>query len=446
MEKRLATENIKSLLLSLALPAILGQMITLIYNMVDRIYIGRLEDGALMMAAIGICVPLTTIINAFNSLFGRGGAPLSSISLGRKDYDEANRILTTSFIFLVGISITITLVVILFKDPILYMFGASKNTITYARDYVTIYSLGTIFVQLTVGLNYFINTQGFTKFGMVTTMLGAGLNILLDPLFIFVFDMGIKGAALATIISQAVSCIWVVSFFFGKRSILRIKKEYFIPKWNTLKRILVLGSSPFFMTSTEGLLTISFNQQLLAYGGDLAVSAMTILVSLRQLVMLPIEGVAAGSQPINSYNYGAKNYERVNDTIFLAMKVTCFYSFIMVMLMVLFPNGFVGLFAKDQSLIELSSKMLRVYIFGTCVTGINSTCQQTYTALGEGKKSFFFAFLRKMILLIPLIFILPVILPFKVMAIVLAEPVSDLITTFCNFTYFRKFIKVKLSD
>ncbi len=444
MEERLAHEKISKLLYSLALPAICGQIVTLIYNLVDRMYIGRLDNGAMAMAAIGLCVPLTTIINAFNGLFGRGGSPLSSIRLGENNKEEANRILSNSFISLVICSLTITIVVALFKNPILYLFGASDETIGYARDYITIYSMGTIFIQLTIGLNYFINAQGFTSFTMRNVMIGAVLNIILDPIFINVLGLGVKGAALATVMAQGVSCLLVLSFMFGKRSILHIRKAYLKPNLRILKQIISLGLSPFFMSSTEGLLTICFNQQLLLYGGNLAVSSMTIMSSMFQFILMPIEGVAQGSQPIISYNYGAKSYQRVKETITLALKVTCSYSMIAVILMELFPQLFVGIFTSDSELMSMACQMLRVYIFGSCIMGINSTCQQTYNSLGEGKKSFFFAFYRKIILLIPLIFILPHLLPWPMMAVVLAEPISDLITTITNYTYFRKFIKRKL--
>lgn len=444
MEERLAHEKISTLLYSLALPAICGQIVTLIYNLVDRMYIGRLDNGAMAMAAIGLCVPLTTIINAFNGLFGRGGAPLSSIRLGENNKEEADHILSNSFISLVICSLTITLVVALFKDPILYLFGASEETIGYARDYITIYSMGTIFIQLTIGLNYFINAQGFTGFTMRNVIIGAILNIILDPIFINVLGLGVKGAALATVLAQGVSCLLVLSFMFGKRTILHIRKRYLKPSLRILKQIISLGLSPFFMSSTEGLLTICFNQQLLLYGGNLAVSFMTIMSSMFQFVLMPIEGVAQGSQPIISYNYGAKSYQRVKDTISLALKVTCTCSMLAVIMMELFPQMFVGIFTSDSELMTLACQMLRVYIFGGCIMGINSTCQQTYNSLGEGKKSFFFAFYRKIILLIPLIFILPHLLPWQMMAVVLAEPISDLITTITNYTYFRGFIKRKL--
>ncbi|MDD8049221.1 MAG: MATE family efflux transporter [Thomasclavelia sp.] len=446
MEERLASQNISSLLWSLAIPSIFAQIVSLIYNMVDRMYIGRMPGGAMAMAAIGLCVPLTTIINAFNGLFGRGGAPLSSIKLGEGNHHEANHILSNSFICLAISSIIITLTVLLFKNNILYMFGASKETITYATDYISIYSLGTIFVQLTVGLNYFINAQGFTKFGMMTIMIGALLNIVLDPIFIYGLNMGIKGAALATIIAQGVSCIWVLKFLFGKTTILKIEKKLLKPEWRIMKKVLTLGAAPCFMSATEGLLTICFNQQLLYYGGNMAVSSMTIMASMFQLLLLPMEGVAQGSQPIISYNYGAKNYDRVKKTISLAIKITLTYSIVGTLCMELFPQIFVGLFTSDPKLMTMASSMLRVYIFGCFIMGANSTCQQTYNSLGEGKRSFFFAFYRKIILLIPLIFILPLVLPNSLIAVVLAEPISDLITTITNVNYFRYFIKKKLNN
>lgn len=446
MQERLEHEKISKLLCSLAIPSICAQIITLIYNLVDRIYIGRMPDGQLAMAAIGLCVPLTTIINAFNGLFGRGGAPLSSIKLGEGRKDEADRILTNSFSSLIIVSVLLTTIVLIFKNPILYLFGANADTIIHAGDYISIYSLGTIFVQLSVGLNFFINAQGFNRFGMITNLLGAGLNMILDPIFIYTFQMGIKGAALATVISQGITCAWVISFFFSKKTILHIRKEYLLPKWKILKSIVALGASPFFMSSTEGILTISFNQQLLRFGGNMAVSAMTILSSMWQFMLLPVEGVAIGSQPIVSYNYGAGNYQRVRNTIALGVKVSTIYSITGVVLMELFPHVFAGIFTENKELIELAGRMLRIYIFGAFCIGANSTFQQSYNSLGEGKKSFFFAFYRKIILLIPLIFILPqIFVSNRVYAVVLAEPISDIITSVTNAVYFRYFfLKKKL--
>ncbi len=446
MNERLENEKISHLLFSLALPSILAQLATLIYNMVDRIYIGRLADGSLAIAGIGLCASIITIITAFTNLFGRGGAPLASIKLGERNNKEAERILGNCFISLFMTSVIIMIILNIWGSQLLTLFGASENTLPYAMGYLRIYSFGTIFVQLSVGLNYFINTQGFTKYGMLTLLIGGILNIILDPIFIFVLNMGVSGAALATIISQFVSCIWVLKFLFGNKTMMKIKRDNFKLDLNIMNKVMGLGISPFFMTSTEGILQLSFNRQLLFFGGDIAVSSMTILLSMAQMLSLPMEGIAQGAQPITSYNYGAKNYKRVRDTIILAMKSSLVYSFIGVTLMELFPKVFVSLFANDPELINLASSMLRVYVFGFIIMGANSTFQQTYTSLGYGRRSFFFAFYRKIILLIPLIYILPYFMPDGVFAVMLAEPISDLLTTITNAVSFKMFMKKELPN
>ena len=444
MNERLENEKISKLLWSLALPSILAQLTTLIYNMVDRIFIGRLPDGALAIAGIGLCASIITIITAFTNLFGRGGAPLASIKLGEKRIDVAEKILGNCLVSLLISSILIMGVLFLFGEDILLLFGASQNTLPYAMDYMSIYLIGTIFVQLSVGLNYFINAQGFAKYGMMTLLIGGILNIVLDPIFIFVFHMDVAGAAVATVLSQFVSCIWVMKFLLGPKSTIQIKKEHLKLDLSIMKKVLGLGFSPFFMSSTEGILQVSFNRQLLFFGGDLAVSSMTILMSMSQILLLPMEGIAQGTQPIISYNYGAKHYHRVKETVSLAIKVSLAYSIIGVLTMEIFPNVFVSLFAKDSALIQLSSEMLRVYVFGMIILGANSTYQQTYTSLGFGKRSFFFAFYRKIILLIPLIYILPYLLPYGLYAVILAEPISDLLTTITNTFSFKSFMKKHL--
>ena len=431
MNHRLENEKVSSLLFSLALPSILAQLATLIYNMVDRIYIGRLPDGGLSIAGIGLCTSIITIITAFSNLFGRGGAPLASIKLGEKNPKEAERILGNAFSSLILTSLIIMFCLLVWGDKILILFGASQKTLPYALSYLRIYAVGTVFIQLTVGLNYFINTQGYAKFGMMTLLIGGILNIILDPIFIYVLHMNVAGAALATIISQFVSCIWVLSFLFGK---------------NIMNKILGLGFTPFFMSSTEGILQVAFNRQLLLYGGDLSVSAMTILLSMSQILSLPMEGIAQGAQPIISYNFGAKKYDRVKETIKITIKVALTYSIIGVLLMEAFPQVFVSLFANNTQLIQLSYQLLRIYIFGFIIMGAFSTFQQTYNALGCGKNAFFFAFFRKIILLIPLIYLLPFILPsYGVYAVVLAEPISDLMTTILNGIYFKHFVKKTLA-
>lgn len=447
MNERLAHEKISSLLFSLALPSILAQLTTLIYNMVDRIYIGRLAEGSLAIAGVGLCASIITIITAFTNLFGRGGAPLASIKLGEGRSDVSEKILGNCFMSLLITSVIMMVILNVFGEEILMLFGASENTLPYAMSYMRIYSFGTIFAQLSVGLNYFINTQGFAKYGMLTLLIGGILNIVLDPFFIFVMNMGVAGAALATIISQFVSCIWVMKFLLGKKTIIKIKKENMKLDFDIMKKVLGLGFSPFFMSSTEGILQVSFNRQLLFFGGDIAVSAMTIMMSMAQMLSLPMEGIAQGSQPIISFNFGAKAYDRVKQTISIAMKSALIYSVFGVLLMEIFPRFFVSLFAKDLELIHLSSQMLRVYVFGFIIMGANSTFQQTYTSLGYGKRSFFFAFYRKIILLIPLIYILPILLPsYGVFAVILAEPISDILTTITNAFAFRLFVKKELKD
>ena len=440
MNERLENEKISKLLLSLAIPSILAQLATLIYNMVDRIYIGQLADGALAIAGIGLCTSIITIITAFTNLFGRGGAPLASIRMGEKRMDIAEKILGNCVFSLVISSLIIMAALLIFGEDILMLFGASENTLPYAMDYLSIYCLGTVFVQLSVGLNYFINAQGFAKYGMFTLLIGGVLNIILDPIFIFGLHMDVAGAAIATVISQFVSCVWVMKFLLGKKTTIQIKKEYFKFDLDIMKRVLGLGFSPFFMSATEGILQVSFNRQLLFFGGDLAVSSMTIMLSMNQILQLPMEGIAQGTQPIISYNYGAKQYDRVKKAISLAMKVSLIYSIVGVLLMESVPQVFVQLFSNDPELIELASRMLRVYIFGFIIMGANSTYQQSYTSLGFGKISFFFAFYRKIILLIPLIYILPIFISDGVFAVMLAEPLSDLITTITNTFSFRRFM------
>lgn len=444
MNERVENEKISTLLISLAIPSILAQLTTLIYNLVDRIYIGRLPNSSLAIAGIGLCTSIITIITAVTNLFGRGGAPLASIRLGEKNTEEAQKILGNCFKSLMITSVIIIVILNLFGTQILMLFGASENTLDYALQYLRIYSWGTIFAQLSVGLNYFINAQGFAKYGMFTLLLGGILNIILDPVFIFLFDMGVAGAAVATVISQFVSCLWVLGFFFGKKTMLRLTKKSLEYDLNVMKRVFGLGLSPFFMSSTEGILQVSFNRQLLFYGGDIAVSAMTIMMSMSQILSLPMEGIAQATQPIISYNYGAGKYDRVKKTISLALKAALTYSIVGVLLMELFPSLFVQLFANDPELVELASWMLRVYVFGFIIMGANSTFQQTYTSLGFGKRSFFFAFYRKIILLIPLIYFLPNVISNGVLAVMLAEPISDLLTTITNSFSFKSFIKKHL--
>jgi putative MATE family efflux protein len=442
--QKLATWRIPKLLWSLAFPAICAQIVTLLYNLVDRIYIGQMQDGAIAMAAIGICAPIVTVVTAFTGLFGRGGSPHAAIHMGRQDNRTAEKFLGNSLSMLLITSVLITVGVLALKSPILRIFGASDQTLPYADSYLTIYIVGTIFVQITVGMNYYITSQGFAKTAMITTMLGAVLNMALDPLFIFAMHMGVAGAALATVISQMASFVWVLLFLMGKKPTLRVRRENLRPDWKTLKQIIILGSAPFFMSASEGVLHVCFNRQVYTFGGDLAVGAMTILFSMFQFVLLPVEGVAQGSQPIIGYNYGSGAYHRVRAIIRLALTANSIFTVIVTAVVVLFPELFIRIFNSDPQLVDLGGRMLQIYIFGVFTTGANSTFQQTYNSLGEGGKSFFFAFYRKVILLIPLIYILPNVLRWGVFAVVLAEPISDILTAVTNAVYFRRFLKKKL--
>lgn len=442
--QRLATQPVPKLLLSLAAPAICAQIVTLLYNLVDRIYIGRMEDGTLAMAAVGICAPIVTVVTAFTGLLGRGGSPLAAIRMGEGNYKAAEQYLGTSFSMLVLSSLAIMMVTLLFQDSLLTLFGASENTLGYAREYLTTYMIGTVFVQLTVGMNYYITTQGFAKTAMVTTMLGGVLNIVLDPVFIFALGMGVRGAALATVLSQFASCVWVLAFLFGNRTHLKIRKENLRPRFSVLKEIVVLGSASFFMSLSEGALNICFNNQVRHFAGDAAVGAMTILFSLFQCMLLPVEGVSQGSQPIIGYNYGAKLYGRVRQTICIAVTVNSVFAVVTTAFLLFFPEFFIRLFNNDPALLEVGAPMLRVYAAGMFVHGANSTFQQTYNSLGEGGKAFFFAFLRKIILLIPLLYLLPALVPWGVLAVMMAEPISDIVTAVSNALYFRGFLNRKV--
>ncbi|MDO5538340.1 MAG: MATE family efflux transporter [Desulfovibrionaceae bacterium] len=444
MENRLAHDNLPRLLLSLAVPAMLAQVITLGYNLVDRIYIGHMDDGASAMTAIGICMPIVTIITAAACLFGRGGAPLSGISMGAGRQDEADRILSNSLSLLILSSLLITIGILLFCEPLLLLFGASSATLPYAEDYLRIYSLGVFFFQISLGLNFFINTQGFTRIGMMTPLIGCVINIVLDPIFIFALDLGIRGAAIATVIAQFVSFLWVLRFYRSPLAQLHARVPMMRPRAALVRRIMMLGASPAFMISTEGILLLSFNTQLARFGGDIAVGSMAILASIFQLVLLPMIGIYQGAQPIVSYNYGAGNHARVRETIWLAGCATLAYSLICTCLLTAFPHFVAGLFTPDQGLVGQTAPMLRLYICGCLFLGMTIVSQDTYNALGDGKLSLFFAFFRKGMLLIPLIYIFPCFAEDKVFAVIAAEPVSDIAASLASTAYFVHYVKKKL--
>ncbi|QSX05372.1 MATE family efflux transporter [Sedimentibacter sp. zth1] len=442
----LGKEKVGKLLFNLALPAIVAQLINLLYNLVDRMYIGHIaEVGKLALTGTGVCLPLIMIITAFASLVSIGGASRASIFLGKNDKDNAEKTLGNCSSLLVIISLILTFLFIMFAEKILLVFGASENTIEYALSYMRIYSIGTIFVQLTLGLNAFITAQGFAKMSMYTVLIGAICNIILDPILIYGLNMGVSGAALATITSQAISAIWVIKFLTGKKTNLRIKKEYLKISSKIILPCLTLGLSPFIMQSTESLIAVCFNQSLLRYGGDIAVGAMTILTSVTQFSMLPLMGLTQGAQPITSYNFGAKNTDRVKKAFKLLLVSSIVYSTTLWIGIMLAPQVFVKIFNNDPVLVEFTVHALRVYMAVSCIFGIQIACQQTFIAIGNAKSSIFLALFRKIIVLIPLIYIMPLIMENKTTAVFMAEPFADFIavtvTSILFIIQFRKSLK-----
>lgn len=440
----LGSESVGKLLFKLATPAIIAQIVNVLYNIVDRIFIGRMENGEVAMAGVGVAFPIIIIITACSYLIGMGGGPLATIKMGEQNNDEAEKIMSNSFSVLVILAILLTIGFKIGKEPLLWMFGASESTIGYSMDYLNIYLIGTVFVQISMGMNTFINTQGFATTGMMTVAIGALINIILDPIFIFGFNMGVKGAALATIIAQGVSAIWVLMFLFGKKSILKIKKKYMIPKASIILPVLGLGISPFIMQSTESLVLIALNSKLQMYGGDLAVGSMAIMSSIMQILMLPNMGVTQGAQPIISYNYGSGQLDRVKKTFKLCL-LSCFtYSTILWLLLMIFPAFFVSIFNKNPQLLSMTSWSIKIYFAGAFMFGIQIACQQTFLALGKATISLVLALLRKIVLLIPLIFILPTFFNEKLFAVILAEPVADItaatITAISFFIFYKCFL------
>lgn len=444
-DRALGTEKVKSLLFRLAIPSITAQIINALYNMVDRMYIGHIPRvGGTALTGVGITFPIIMIVSAFAALVSMGGAPRAAIKMGQKDHAGAEEIMGGCTALMVCISILLSVSIFLFRDPLLYLFGASENTIGYAASYLSIYLWGTIFVQLTLGLNAFITTQGYAKVSMITIVIGASLNIVLDPIFIFLLDMGVKGAALATILSQAVSAIWVLSFLCSKRSGLRLRGSYLALRPRILLPVVGLGVAPFIMQFTESVIILCFNSSLLRYGGDVAVGSMTILTSVMQFAMLPLVGLTQGAQPIISYNFGANNLKRVKEAFRLLLKSSLIYSFSLWLLCMVFPRGFANIFTADPKLIEMVSWGLRVYMGSTFLFGAQIACQQTFIALGNAITSTFLALLRKVILLIPLIFILPQFIENRVFAVFLAESVTDFIAVVVTVTLFVRYSKKAL--
>lgn len=442
----LATEPIGKLLFRLSIPTVVAQLINMLYNIVDRIYIGHMPgDGSLALTGVGVCMPLIMLVAAFAALVSSGGAPRASIFMGEKDTESAERTLGNCFSLQIVVSVILTAVLLIWNKDLLLAFGASENTIGYATDYMSIYAIGTLFVQMTLGMNTFITAQGFTTTSMVSVIIGAVCNIVLDPIFIFGFQMGVEGAALATIISQMLSCVWIISFLCGKKTLLKLKKENLKLRADIILPCIALGTAAFVMQSSESVISVCFNSSLLKYGGDIAVGAMTIMTSVMQFAMLPLQGIAQGAQPITSYNFGAKNAGRVKKT-FRLLLITCLtYSIALWAAVMVAPQMFVKIFTSDSTLAQFAAPMLRIYLGGLGLFGIQIACQMTFTSLGKAANSIVVAVVRKFVLLLPLIYIMPSLLADKTQAVYMAEPVADIIAvtfTAILFTFqFKKALK-----
>ena len=442
----LGTEPIGKLLVKLAVPTVVAQLVNMLYNIVDRIYIGHMPgDGSLALTGVGVCLPLIMIISAFAALVASGGAPRASIAMGKGDHDLAEKLLGGCFTLQIVISAILTAVMLIWSRDLLLMFGASENTIGYAADYMRIYAIGTLLVQLTLGMNAFITAQGFATTGMLTVLIGAVANIALDPLFIYGLGMGVRGAALATVISQGLSCVWVICFLRGKKTLLRLKRENLLVSPKLILPCVALGLAAFIMQSSESMISVCFNSSLLRYGGDVAVGAMTILSSVMQFAMLPLQGIAQGAQPISSYNYGARNADRVRQTFRLILRVCLVYSMVLWAGIMLFPRGFAGIFTPDAELLDFTARALRIYCAMLFLFGIQIACQMTFVSIGNAPCSILVAVLRKFVLLLPLIFLLPSLLPDKVTAVYLAEPVADVIAVTCTALLFSRQFKKALA-
>lgn len=442
----LGTQPVGKLLFKLAVPTVVAQLVNMLYNIIDRIYIGHIpEEGSLALTGVGVCMPIIMVISAFAALISSGGAPKASINMGKGDNESAEKILGGCFALQLIISAVLTAVLLIWNEDLLLAFGASENTVSYAVNYMNIYAIGTVFVQLTLGMGAFINAQGFTKIGMITVLIGAVSNIILDPVFIFAFGMGVRGAALATILSQAISCVWVISFLCGKKTYLKLKVSNMKIDFKLVLPCVALGLATFIMQSSESVISVCFNSSLLKYGGDIAVGAMTILISVAQFALLPMQGIAQGAQPILSYNFGAKNVDRVKKAYKLLLTSCLVYSVVLWALVMLIPKTFAGVFTPDTALIDFTAKALRVYGAVMFLFGIQIACQMTFVALGNAPCSIVVAVVRKFVLLLPLIYLMPSLVADKTMGVYLAEPVADFIAvTFTAVLFafqFRKTLK-----
>lgn len=424
----LGTAPVGKLLFKLAIPTVVAQLVNMLYNIVDRIFIGHMpEGGDLALTGVGVCMPLILIVSAFAALVGSGGAPRASIFLGKQEQENAERTLGNCFTLQLLISAILTAVLLIWNRPLLLAFGASENTIDYATSYMSIYAIGTLFVQLTLGMNAFITAQGRTTVAMLSVIIGAAANIGLDALFVLGLGMGVEGAALATIISQSASCAWILIFLFSKRSAIRLRPKYFLPVPRILFPSIALGTATFIMQASESVISVCFNSSLLKYGGDIAVGAMTILTSVMQFAMMPMQGIAQGAQPILSYNYGARNADRVKKAFRLLLIVCLSYSVVLGVCVMGFPQVFAAIFTPDRALQEFAAGALRIYFGGVLIFGAQIACQMTFVSLGKAGCSVIVAVVRKFVLLLPLIYLMPALLENKTNAVFTAEPVADII-------------------
>ena len=446
LKQDMGTGSVKKLMVKMAVPALVGQVVNLLYNVVDRIYIGHIpEIGGQALTGVGLFTPILMLITAFSMLAGAGGAPRAAIAMGQGNKEDAEKIVGNCFTVLMILAVILTSVFYFTSPMLLRLFGASDATLPYAVTYARIYIVGSVFVLIVMGMNTFITTQGFAQISMLTTVIGAVINIVLDPILIFGLNMGVAGAAVATIISQAVSAVWILLFLTGKKTILKLKPSNFRLEKRIIMPCLGLGISSFVMVSTESILSVSFTSSLSRFGGDVAVGAMTVLTSINQLITMPLSGICQGGQPLISYNYGARKYDRVKEAFFCQFGVCVAYTTCFWLLLMLFPNVFAGIFTSDMALVDYTAWALRIFLACGFSVGFQISCQQAFMALGQAKISLVMALLRKVFLLIPMIFILPMFFQNKAFAVFLAEPVSDFIaaavTTFMFFRFFIKMLK-----
>ena len=434
--------SVRRQIISQAVPLTLAQVVQLLYNVVDRIYIGHLpEEGSMALTGLGVTFPVIVLIAAFTNLLGTGGTPLFSIARGKRDEADAERIIGNVFALLTVASVALFAFCYVLRRPILFLFGASEASIVYADDDLGIYLLGTFFSMITAGMNGYINAQGFPRIGMLTTVMGAVINIVLDPICIFTLGMGVRGAALATVISQAISALWVLRFLTGKKAILRLKRQYIRIERDRTRRIMSLGLSGFVMQGTNSLVQIACNSQLQLYGGDLYVGVMTVINSVREILSLPVGGIANGSQPVLGYNYGAGRNDRVKEGIRFVSLLGTGYTALAWLVVMLIPGALMSIFISDAATIAVGTRMLNLYFIGFVMMSFQFAGQSTFQSLGRAKYAIFFAIFRKVVIVVPLTLLLPR-LGLGVEGVFLAEPISNTIGgLFCFATMWRTVYK-----